>query len=243
MRQQWGIIASGGCGGGGGLALGLRGGGMGSPKAEKGGQMDEDADLQMGGGSAIDPLGLELEEVRLRGRREEARRAKALEELDEAAASEGEEAWERGELDEAAAAEGEEAWDEEMGGRREIQTVDDMLKFDAEADLKSLPTAMGDWRHTIGPDSSSRSTIRIRSKFRDEHPLAQRKAMASKIVAAGKGVPVICERLHDGTLSITQFAAVLAKRLPWSDSDMQSASRIRLFLKSGTELASGPSYG
>lgn len=241
MRQQWGIIASGGCGGGGGLALGLRGGGMGSPKAEKGGQMDEDADLQMGGGSAIDPLGLELEEVRLRGRREEARRAKALEELDEAAA-----------------AEGEEAWDEEMGGRREIQTVDDMLKFDAEADLKSLPTAMGDWRHTIGPDSSSRSTIRIRSKFRDEHPLAQRKAMASKIVAAGKGVPVICERLHDGialpatskprfmvpgTLSITQFAAVLAKRLPWSDSGMKSASRIRLFLNSGTELASGPSMG
>ena len=35
-----------------------------------------------------------------------------------------------------------------------------------------------------------------RSKFRDEHPLAQRKAMASKIQGAGKGVNPSPEKLN-----------------------------------------------
>ena len=52
---------SGSCGSG-SLALELRGGGMGSPKQDdKGGSMNDDYDLQMGGpmgGSAMDPLGL-----------------------------------------------------------------------------------------------------------------------------------------------------------------------------------------
>ena len=161
-----------------GPMLGLRGGGMGSPEPEDPGvQMETD---EAGFHAAQDPLGLELEELRRKKMEEEQRRHDALHALNA-----------REEHGSSSASD-----DEDMAQRAPL-TIEELRKVDTETDLGSLPTAMGDWRHSISASAPSAEALRVRSRFRAAHSLAQRRAMADKIAAAGKGVPVVCERLHD----------------------------------------------
>ena len=67
----------------------------------------------------------------------------------------------------------------------------------AEDYLQSMPTGLNDWRHGMAV-SKEKAAFNTESKFKSKFSFEERKAMADRIKAGGKGLPVIAERLHDG---------------------------------------------
>ena len=114
----------------------------------------------------------------------------------------------------------------------------------AEDFLRQMPKGLSDWRHSFQA-SSRKKTFDVSSKFKRRFSFQERAAMAAKIAASGRVVPVIAERLHDGiqlpdtlkpkfsvpaALSLDKFVVILRQRLPWTDLYSRH-SHIRLFVK------------
>ena len=114
----------------------------------------------------------------------------------------------------------------------------------AEDFLRQMPKGLSDWRHSFKA-SSRKKTFDVSSKFKRRYSFQERAAMAAKIAASGRVVPVIAERLHDGiqlpdtlkpkfsvpaALSLDKFVVILRQKLPWTDLYSRH-SHIRLFVK------------
>lgn len=114
----------------------------------------------------------------------------------------------------------------------------------AEDFLRQMPKGLSDWRHSFKA-SSRKKTFDVGSKFKRRFSFQERAAMAAKIAASGRVVPVIAERLHDGiqlpdtlkpkfsvpaALSLDKFVVILRQKLPWTDLYSRH-SHIRLFVK------------
>ena len=126
----------------------------------------------------------------------------------------------------------------------------------AEDYLQSMPTGLNDWRHGMAV-SKEKAAFNTESTFKSKFSFEERKAMADRIKAGGKGLPVIAERLHDGIrlpntakpkfsvpagLGLERFVEILRQKLPWTDLYSRH-SHIRLFVKQGAEMAVASSMG
>ena len=94
-------------------------------------------------------------------------------------------------LDEIRNRQGRELAAPEPGTEEERSTFDSYMQG-----MRSVPKATQDWRHDMPRVIMQEHAIG--SRFRRQHTLEARRAMARKLLALGKGVPVVAERLHDG---------------------------------------------